>query len=246
MATKLPPFKNSTPIPKWVSSIKRFSSLPFPIPTQFDPKPYQNPPTEPNLKPENPSDLDPLMRALKWVRHGFDAGSCFGMILKMGLGRNVEGIESLCDEMIRYGCDEEGFEGLFDVLVRNGRVREAKRVMDAMDSSRWDRHCVDLDRFNAVLGAVVAGKGGLRDVVFVYKEMVKSSLVPNVETLNRLIEALFDAGKVDAALDQCGRMRKKGCVPNRRTFEIVIDRLVDHDRVDDSIGVMNEILRRPG
>ena len=56
---------------------------------------------------------------------------------------------------------------------------------------------MSVEDVNRLLGVVVERKRGIKDVLFICKEMVKGGLVPNVDTLN----CLFDNDWVDLVLD---------------------------------------------
>ncbi|KAK6915727.1 Pentatricopeptide repeat [Dillenia turbinata] len=102
---------------------------------------------------------------------------------------------------------------------------------------------VSVVTFNVLLGAMVEGKMDFGVVVYVYKEMVKSGVIPNVDTLNYLLEALFDRNEVRFALEQYRRIRKKVCEPNSKTFEIVIGGLLARNQVDEAVVILHEMLK---
>ncbi|PSS21631.1 Pentatricopeptide repeat-containing protein [Actinidia chinensis var. chinensis] len=162
------------------------------------------------------------------------------MILKLGMTGNVDEMEGFCNEMVKEGFvgSEEALVALIDVFVKHGRVNEALRVLVTMNSGRFKP---SIGVFNLLLGALVEEKRDFQDVLFVYKEMVKAAIVPTTDTLNYLMEALFEADRVDTALDQYRRMSKKRCFPNSRTYDVLISGLVARNRVDESINILNEM-----
>lgn len=190
-------------------------------------------------------DIESSVRIFRWaaIQKSFQhtAGTYCVIILKLGLAGNVKEMEEFCQNMIRDRCPgaEDALVSLVEKFVDHGRTNVAIQVLASMITGGL-RPTTEL--FNVVLGALVAEKGELKDVIFVYKEMVKAGRVPTIDTLNHLLEALFDAGWVDSALDQYRRMNKKGCHPNRRTFEIIIRNLTTKGRVDDAIVIMLEML----
>ncbi|KAL2941743.1 hypothetical protein RDABS01_030093 [Bienertia sinuspersici] len=189
-------------------------------------------------------DLNSALKVFKWAslqkqfRH--TANTYSRIILKLGFSGNVDEMEGFCREMIKDKCQgaEEALSGLVDVFVGNGRLEEAIKVFLIMNSSGYKPN---VGKWNDLLGALVEGKREFRDVLLVYKEMVKSRTLPNVYTLNFLIQALFNANMVDNALEQFRRMNKKGCVPNCRTFEIVIHGLVAGNLGDEALSAMNKM-----
>ncbi|CAI9763530.1 unnamed protein product [Fraxinus pennsylvanica] len=60
-----------------------------------------------------------------------------------------------------------------------------------------------------------------------------SGILPNIDTMNYLLDSLFETGRVDTALDLYRRLDKKGCNPNSRTFEILISSLVARNQVEE-------------
>ena len=94
---------------------------------------------------------------------------------------------------------------------------------------------------NDVLCGLVKEGRGLRPFVRAYMEIVKAGVLPDVETLNWLIQALCEAGKLDLAMIQFDRMSKKRCSPNSRTFNILIAALCSHGRADESIELFDKM-----
>ncbi|KAF5454261.1 hypothetical protein F2P56_023938 [Juglans regia] len=193
---------------------------------------------------DNTSDVNSAMRLFKWATlqkpFSHTADTYYQIILKLGMAGNVKEMEELCQNMVKDRCPgfEEALVALVGTFVRHCRLNEAVRVVLNMN---FGGHKPVIDAFNAVLGALVEGKRDFHDVMFVYKEMVKAGMVPTIDTLNCLLEALFEANKIESALDQFRRMNKKGCNPNVRTFEIVIKGLVEKGRVDEAVIVLGEM-----
>ncbi|XP_076954767.1 putative pentatricopeptide repeat-containing protein At3g05240 [Bidens hawaiensis] len=72
--------------------------------------------------------------------------------------------------------------------------------------------------------------------------MAKLRICPDTETLNLLIQALFDADRVDLVVDQFNRMRRKGCCANSRTYEIVVSGLIGKNAMDKTVVVLNQVI----
>ncbi|GFY94330.1 hypothetical protein Acr_09g0007760 [Actinidia rufa] len=163
-----------------------------------------------------------------------------------------------CNEMVKEGFvgSEEALVALIDVFVKHGRVNEALRVLVTMNSGRFKPL---ISVFNLLLGALVEEKRDFQDVLFVYKEMVKAAIVPTTDTLNYLMEALFEADRVDTAVDQYRRMNKKRLgklevgmrlfkmmkasilSPDSYVYEVLVLCLCDHLRLHDAINVVEEM-----
>ncbi|KAJ9551110.1 hypothetical protein OSB04_015155 [Centaurea solstitialis] len=206
-----------------------------------------------NLHPEtlihvlsSTQDLNSSLQLFKWVslqtrfRHTADTYS--HIILRLGMECRVDEVEGFCNEMVRAGFQEseQALLGLIDGFIRFRRLDEALRVLFVLNSFSYNKLSIAL--VNRLLGDLVKEKKGIKSVLFVYKEMVKASIVPTTETLNHLLEGLFDSDRIDAVLDQYKRMRKKGCCPNSRTFEIMVSGLIGKDFLDEALVVLNEIM----
>lgn len=263
MAIKLSSLTISNKIIKWVNLTSCISSLScantIPLSSETDMiKSHQTTDYKAkiqslrhNLSPDqlirvldNTNDLSSAFKIFKWVsiqkRFQHTADTYCKMILKLGLAGNVEEMEGLCQNMVkeRYPNVREALISLVFSFVNHYRVNGAMRVLVNMNSGGFK---LSVDVFNVVLGAIVEEKRGFADFVFVYKEMVKAGIVPNVDTLNYLLEVLFETNRIESALDQFRRMHKKGCCPNSRTFEIVIKGLIANSRVDDSVSILGEM-----
>lgn len=195
---------------------------------------------------ESTPDLNSSVRLFEWAarqkRFHHTARTYQSMILKLGMARNVEKMEEFCHQMAKekFLAFADSFSLLIDSFVMNQRLNEALRVLYVMNLSSFKP---SIEMFNALMGALVDEKKDFKDVLFVYKEMVKAGVLPNVDTLNYLLEALFEDGRVDTAVDQYVKMPNKGCIPNSRTFEILVSGLVARNRVEDSIAILNEMFR---
>lgn len=191
-------------------------------------------------------DLSSSLKLFEWAslqkRFYHTAETYELMILKLGMAGKLEEMEGFCNDMVRGKCPgfDKSLLALIDSFISNHRFSEALRVLYVMNSSSCK---LSIGVFNSLMGALVDGKREFKDVLFVYKELVKAGIVPNVDTLNYLLEALFESGRVDTALDQYRRMHKKGCSPNVRTFQILISGLASRDRVKDSVSVLEEMFQ---
>ncbi|KAF7126604.1 hypothetical protein RHSIM_Rhsim11G0102200 [Rhododendron simsii] len=263
MAVKLSSLTYSKKIPNWVYLRAYVSSVSCANKVQIFPENDQNLPNTSEFEEKiqflrnqlHPAslirvldathDLSSSLKLFKWVslqkRFRHTAKTYYKMILKLGMAGNVEEMEGFCNEIVRERCPgtEEAFAALIDSFVRHGRLNEASRVLVAMNLGGYKP---TIGLFNVLLGALVGEKRDFQDVLFVYKEMVKAGIVPTTETLNYLIEALFDNDQIGTALDQYRRMYKKGCSPNSRTFEILISGLAVRNLVDESIVVLDEVV----
>ncbi|KAJ7973211.1 Pentatricopeptide repeat-containing protein [Quillaja saponaria] len=195
---------------------------------------------------DNTSNLNSAVKIFKWAglqkRFSHTTDTYYRIILKLGMAGNILDMEAFCQNMMKDRCPgaEEALVGLIDTFVRHSRLSEAMRVLANMNLGGYKP---SLDIFNVLLGALVKENGDFRDALFVYKEMVKAGILPTVQTLNYLLEALFEANLVKLALDQFKRMNKKGCSPNSRTFEILVKGLIAKDQVDEANSVIEEMLK---
>lgn len=264
MVIKLSTLKLPKKIPKWVCSKPSFSSLSGACRIQITPETNQ-PSTSSSdfeikiqflrnkLHPEtlagvldSTADLDSSLKLFKWAslqkRFHHSADAYFQIILKLGMAGKVEEIEGFCNEMVKEKCPnyEQVLLALLDIFVRNNRLSEALCVLSCINLCSLKP---SISVFNQLLDALVKEKKEFKDVLFVYKEIVKAGIGPNIDTLNYLIEALFAADRADAALDQYQRLHKKGCSPNGRTFQIIIGELVARGRVDEALVILDDMFR---
>lgn len=251
-------------IPTWVSQNSHFSSLSCAVnfqPTQESDQSQLNSADfetkikflKNNLNPDRlltvldcTPDLNSSIKLFKWAslqkRFNHTADTYHSMILKLGMAGNVEEVEGFCHEMVREKCCsfDKSLLALIDSFLSNRRFSEALRVLHVMNSTTFKPSIIV---FNSLMCALVEGKRDFKDVLFVYKELVKAGIPPNIETLNYLLEALFESDRVDAAMDQYNRLDKKGCKLNIRTFQIVIRGLACKDRLEESISVLEEMFQ---
>ncbi|PKI76078.1 hypothetical protein CRG98_003439 [Punica granatum] len=214
MAVKLSPLASPKKIHPWVNLFARLSSIPCPVDVESPQQTRHSSPTgsdyESNIKssrgklvPDNlirvlgsTGDIESLVRIFKWAavqeRFQHTAGTYCVMILKLGLAGNVKEMEGFCQNMIKDRCPgaEDALVSLVEKFLEHGRMNAAIRVLASMTAEGFKPSA---ELFNALLGALVAEKGELKDVIFVYKEM-----------------ALIEAGWIDSALDQYRRINKKG------------------------------------
>ncbi|RAL52724.1 hypothetical protein DM860_007492 [Cuscuta australis] len=191
-------------------------------------------------------DLDSSLKLFKWAslqkqfRHTAD--TYHAIILKLGMAGKAGEVEGFCNEMVKEKCPgfEESLFALIDSFVRNHKLSEALCVVSCLHSCSSTKP-PSISVYNQLLVALVEAKKDFKDVVYVYKEMVKAGIVPNTDTLNCLLQALLDAGRVEATLDHYRRMERKGCKPNSRTFEIIISGLISRDRFGESLVVLDEM-----
>ncbi|KAF6167163.1 hypothetical protein GIB67_029801 [Kingdonia uniflora] len=262
MASKLTSYVVSKRIINWVSQSSHLSSLSCIPNISISPETDQNPEIliefEPKmhflknkLDPENlirimdsTHDMKSSVKLFKWAsnqkRFRHTAETYNWVILKLGLAGNIEEMETFCYEMLkeRVPFVEEAFGGLIENFVRKRRLDEAVRVLEVMC---YGKCRPSIQACNVLLGVYVEEKRDLQSFLFVYKEMVKAGIVPNVETLNFLMEVLCESDRIDSALDQYRRMKKKGCSPNSRTFEILICGLCKRNRVEESVTLVNKM-----
>ncbi|XP_060167413.1 pentatricopeptide repeat-containing protein At5g16420, mitochondrial-like [Lycium barbarum] len=195
---------------------------------------------------DSTTDLDSSLKLFKWAslqkRFHHSSDTYFQIIMKLGMAGKVDEIEGFCNEMVKEKCPnyEHVLLALLDTFVRNSRLNEGLCVLECINLSSLKP---DISVFNRLLGALIKEKKEFKDVLFVYKEIVKAGIGPNIDTLNYLIEALFAAYRADAALDQYNRLHKKGCSPNGRTFQIIIGDLVARGRVDEALVILDDMFR---
>ncbi|KAM0948401.1 putative tetratricopeptide-like helical domain superfamily [Dioscorea sansibarensis] len=190
-------------------------------------------------------DFDLSISVFKWAskQRNFQhtAGTFVHMILKLGMAGRHEEMDVFLKEMVKLESPhkEEGFNCLINSFCTSGGLREALLVFE---NACLANHRISILTCNVLLKSLVSNKGDLQPVLFVYKEMVKTGILPNVETLNCLIKALFESDWIDLALEQFHRMNNKSCEPNTQTFEIVISGLCLSGRMDEAIKFLNKML----
>ncbi|RVW28859.1 Pentatricopeptide repeat-containing protein [Vitis vinifera] len=265
MAVKLSSLTLSSRIPIWVPLIASMSSISCANRIQAVPEIDQTktPPNDNEFEPkfqflrnrlmpddlirvlDTTHDLNSAIKVFKWAsrqkRFRHTADTYFRVILKLGMGGKIEDMEAFCSEMVREKCPggEETLIALISSFVKHRRLSEAIRVLVIMTSNGYKFSIIE---FNGLLGALVRERRDFREILLVYKEIVKAGIVPNVDTLNYLIEALFELNWIDLALDQYRRMSKKGCSPNSKTFDILISGLIARNLVEKSVVVLGEMI----
>lgn len=201
-----------------------------------------------NLQPErltrildSTTDLNLAVRIFKWASHQrisvhtVDTYAC--MISKLSVVGNRDEMESLLKEMIKL--DEQILNDLVQYLSNKKRFDEALLVIQHASSGKLK---LSISSCNGVLCGLVKEGRGLWPVMRTYMEIVKAGVLPDVETLNWLIEVLCEAGQLDLALNQFDKMSKKRCTPNSHTFKVLITALCSHDRADESVKVFDKML----
>ncbi|KAK1315872.1 hypothetical protein QJS10_CPA05g00096 [Acorus calamus] len=255
MAPKLRPFSIPKRFPIWVSLNLRFSSSSCAARAQksnIEVDPTLSSPIESvsavrslknKLSLENlVGHTDSSIKIFRWasLQRNLTADTYCQVVLKLGFCGDTREMEELLREMVRSDCVGLGekLEFLMGSLCGRGRLSEALGVFNVAVSGV---RSLSISACNALLGAIVREMRDFDSVLFVYKEIVKMGIVPNVETLNCLIEGLCEMGHIDYALNQFRRMDKKGRVPNSRTFELVMRNLCSSDRVDEALKVLDEM-----
>lgn len=262
MAVKLSSLTLSKRIRIWVSPSAWISSISCAHAVENFPESNQDAPTSSlfeqninflrnNLAPDNlirvldsTNDLSAAVKVFKWAslqkRFSHTADTYYRVILKLGLAGRVQEMEGFCQNMVKDRCPGggEALTALVDMFVKHCRIDEAVLVLVNMNSGGYNPY---IETFNSVMGALVKEKRDLQEVLFIYKEIVKAGNLPTTDTLNYLLESLFETDRVESALDQFKRMTKKGCSPNSRSFEILIKGLIMKNRVDEAVSVVNEM-----
>ncbi|CAL4944846.1 unnamed protein product [Urochloa decumbens] len=206
-----------------------------------------------NLQPErltrvidSTSDSSLALRIFRWASHQrynvrtVDTYSC--MISKLTAAENRDDMDSLLGEMVRLRVPalEQALDGLVQSLSSKDQFDEALLVIQHATSAKLK---LSLSTCNGMLCGLVKQGSGLRLFMLAYMEIVKSGVLPNVETLNWLIQALCESGRVDLALIQFDRMSRKRCSPNSHTFEILIMTLCSHGRADEAVELFYKMMQ---
>uniref|UniRef100_A0A0D9W042 Pentatricopeptide repeat-containing protein-mitochondrial domain-containing protein n=1 Tax=Leersia perrieri TaxID=77586 RepID=A0A0D9W042_9ORYZ len=195
---------------------------------------------------DSASDFSLALRIFRWASyqrmpiHTVEAYAC--MISKLGGAGNHEEIGGFLKEMVKL--DVPGLGKVMDALVQflsgEGRFDEALLVIQHASSGNFK---LSVSSCNSVLCGLVKEGRGLRPFMRAYMEVVKAGVLPDVETLNWLIEVLCEAGHLDLALVQFDKMGKKRCIPNSCTFKILITALCSHGRADESVALFDKMLQ---
>jgi len=206
-----------------------------------------------NLQPErltrvidSTSDSSLALRIFRWASHQrynlrtVDTYSC--MISKLTAVEYRDDMDGLLGEMVRLKVPalEQALNGLVQSLSSKNQFDEALLVIQHATSAKLK---LSLSACNAMLRGLVKQRSGLRLFMLAYMEIVKSGVLPDVETLNWLIQSLCESGRVDLALIQFDRMNKKRCSPNSHTFEILIIALCSHNRADEAVDLFYKMLQ---
>ncbi|CAD6207016.1 unnamed protein product [Miscanthus lutarioriparius] len=205
-----------------------------------------------NLRPESlarvldsTSDSSLALRIFRWVSHQrynihtVDTYSC--IISRLTAVENRDEMDSLLSEMVRLKVPalEQALNKLVECLSSKNQFDEALLVIQHASSLLK----LSVSACNGVLHGVVKQGRGLRLFMLVYTEIVKAGVLPDLETLNLLIEALCESGRLDLALIQFDRMSKKRCTPNSHTFEVLITALCSHSRADEAVKLFDKMLQ---
>ncbi|CAJ1977883.1 unnamed protein product [Sphenostylis stenocarpa] len=189
--------------------------------------------------------LNSAIRIFKWASRQKNfhhtSNTYFRIILKLGMAGNSLETRKFCENMVKDRCPgaEEALVALIHTFVGHCRIKEAITVLVNMNLGGYRP---PIEVFNVLLGALVEGESrDFPNALFVYKEMVKACVLPTVDTLNYLLEALSATNRVDLALDQFRRMNNKGCNPNSKTFEILVKGLIENGRVEEAAIVLEQL-----
>ncbi|BAF13462.2 pentatricopeptide repeat-containing protein At1g12775, mitochondrial [Oryza sativa Japonica Group] len=195
---------------------------------------------------DSASDFNLALRIFRWASyqrmpiHTVDTYA--RMIAKLGDAGNHDEIGGFLKEMVRL--DVPGLEKVMNDLVQflsgKNRFDEALLVIQHASSGNFK---ISVSSCNGVLCGLVKEGRGLRPFMRAYMEVVKAGVLPDVETLNWLIEVLCEAGHLELALVQFDKMSKKRCIPNSRTFKILITALCSHGRADESADAFDKMLQ---
>lgn len=206
-----------------------------------------------NLRPESlarvldsTSDSSLALRIFRWVSHQrynihtVETYSC--MISRLTAVENRDEMDSLLGEMVRLKVPalEQDLNKLVECLSSKNRFDEALLVIQHASSAKLK---LSVSACNRVLHGMVKQGRGLRLCMLAYTEIVKAGVLPDVETLNFLIEALCESDRLDLALIQFDRMSKKRCTPNSYTFKVLITALCSHSRADEAVKLFDKMLQ---
>ncbi|KAK3145812.1 hypothetical protein QOZ80_3BG0257860 [Eleusine coracana subsp. coracana] len=206
-----------------------------------------------NLHPErlsrvldSTSDSSVALRIFRWASHQranvhtVDTYSC--MIFKLAGSGNRDEMDGLVSEMVRLKVPAlgEAMNHLVQTLNHKNLFDEALLVVQHACSQKLK---LPVSACNGVLRGLLKQGKGLRVFMLAYMEIVKAGVLPDVETLNCLIEALCQSGRLDLALIQFDRMNKKRCAPNSHTFEVLITALCSCSREDEAVKLFDKMLQ---
>ena len=141
------------------------------------------------------SDLNLALRIFKWASsqrkfvHTVDTYAC--MISKLGVAGKCDEMDDLLKEMIKLNAPAlEKILNDFQSLSNRNLGDEALLVIQNASSRKIK---MSVSSCNDVLCGLVKEGRGLRPFVRAYMEIVKAGVLPDVETLNWLIQALCEA-----------------------------------------------------
>lgn len=195
---------------------------------------------------DSTSDSSLALRIFRWASHQryniqtVDTYSC--MISRLTVVENRDEMDSLLSEMVRLRVPalEQALNKLVESLSSKNRCDEALLVIQHARSAKLK---LSVSACNGVLHGMVRQGRGLRLFMLAYTEIIKAGVLPDVEALNFLIQALCESGRLDLALIQFDRMNKKRCTPNSHTFEILITALCSHSRADEAVKLFDKMLQ---
>lgn len=263
MASKVSPFILYRRLPICLSLSNRFYSSPCAAHVQNPPETNTSIPSFSEFEPairflknklhpdrlirvlDSTSDLPSAVRIFRWAssqRNFWQTPETYShIILKLGVAGDHQEMESFLKELVRLQCPDaqEALGFLIHSFCQNNRLKEASRVLEIASLANYR---LSVSTCNALLGAFDSEGGDCQAIMFVYKEMVKAGILPDVETLNYLMKALCETGCLDSALCQFHRMSKKQCAPNSRTFEMLISALCTSGRIDESVKIFYQML----
>ncbi|WOL20634.1 pentatricopeptide repeat-containing protein [Canna indica] len=194
---------------------------------------------------DSTSDVTSALKLFKWIstQKNFQqtAKTYADMILKLGMVGDHEEMDILLNEVVKLQLQstEQAFDFLIHSFCKNCRPVEALKVFKY---SILAKHKLSVSTCNTLLATFASQSGNFNSLMFIYKEMVKAGILPDVETLNYLIKGLCEIGCLDLAINQFQRMSLKRCGPNDQTFEIIIKALCTSGRSDEAVMIMNHML----
>jgi pentatricopeptide repeat protein len=206
-----------------------------------------------NLHPErltyvldSTSDSSMALQIFIWASHQranvhtVDTYRC--MISKLAIaGHRVE-MDDLLGEMVilKVPALGQAMDHLIQTLNNKDLSDEAFLVVQHACSYKLK---LSVSACNGVLHGLLKQRKGSRLFMLAYLEIVKAGVLPDVETLNYLIDALCESGRLDLALLQFDRMSKKRCAPNIHTFEILITALCSRSREAEAVKLFDKMLQ---
>ncbi|XP_020573480.1 pentatricopeptide repeat-containing protein At5g64320, mitochondrial-like [Phalaenopsis equestris] len=163
------------------------------------------------------------------------------MIWRLGTSGNSEQMEVLLKEMVKFGflTVNSSFKFLVESFCTNQRTSEALKVFEI---ARLANLRLPVSTCNLLLRVLVSKTNNFGSVIFVYKEMVKAEILPDVDTLNCVIKGLCETGRLDSALIQFWGMEQKHCSPNSWTFELIIASLCSGGRIGEAVEIWKQML----